>query len=1261
MADIVYPTGCRPLVEDLGTDELIRRLKTLANVLQTMDQDDKLYQQYIPLALHLLDDFFMQHTSRDVQLLIACCVADVLRVYAPEAPYKEQDQIKTIFKFFIKQLHGLKDPRDPSFKRYFYLLENLAFVKSFNMCFELEDCQEIFQELFSTIFKIVNDQHSAKVTNFFLDVLSPLITEADNLSVELLDLILINIVEPYKSNNKYACHLTQQLLTKTGDALESTIKMFFNRALVMDKPNTKLSITNKIYDIIYELNRTNGDLLTSVLPQLENKLLSTDDAERLKATTLLARMFSEKESQLSKKYQNLLKIFFGRFCDITEPVRVKCVQSSMHFLLNHPHLQGDITEKLRLRNHDLDENVRHEVVMAIVETAKRDFKLVLEAPDLLEIVRERTLDKKYKIRRDAMNGLAYIYKRAICEPNDISAELKKSVDWIKNKILHGYYKVGLEDRLLVERLLITCLVPYKLPPEERMKKLYHLLADLDANATKAFVELQKNQMKTRNTVSDWIKLHHSKEFTPRVLSQLSAKQATIAKFVKRCNNLIVSYTTICFEYLCRLLPDPLKAAEYLTQFSNNLRKDAQLLRCINIVLKRDVSCRECADTMGVLLKKLGAHVQSNLYYNTVKMLIERVASVMVDKESIGVLIGLIEQCIQGGSMCEEIGISRQEAGERGLKLLSVSCFLRVNQTVLMIQLYPFLQMLSYVFSAHFFTDSSLRHLIALLSYEHDYVAPLVLKSLTHLGRYQPLIDDAVPAILNELAPVCRDFALIGTPKQAKHAVRCIFVNSQSSTATDGTTSGSGSASTTTQTVHPIFHEIIETLRIKLTPNCEHQRTKIVTLGHIAYNMPQAFLTPIKNMIARRIVKELLIQEVPQQRDYDLPEDGDWCAQEDLPPDTLCKLDALKTMARWLLGLRTDEHAAQKTFRMLAAFVNQRGDLLGQNRLCGAEKSWLRLGAACAMLKVCEQKGVGDQYSAEQFLQLSQMMVDPVPEVREIFSRKLHKGLSRSLPRNCLPLDFMGLYVLAGLETERKLQDLVRHYTEADVNKRREYLKTVAMTSPDSSTDSQSQHIQPDYMLAFAIPVLVNDPRFTNHEDNVQLRKMEKCLRFVLEPLMAKRESFVYGFYKQLLQLIKHREFSQGSDKTDNYRMWALCDLSMHIIDTKFSSFDGNATFSMPLALPEMYYKQPAVANFQNNDIYIPLDVYTLGAKSSSKATATSMTTSRTVAPPKRPAEPSITDDDEDPQENNLFDNIRAADTTEPMAKRTRAGATSAKS
>lgn len=50
------------------------------------------------------------------------------------------------------------------------------------------------------------------------------------------------------------------------------------------------------------------------------------------------------------------------------------------------------------------------------------------------------------------------------------------------------------NRLLVERLMNTSLVPYTLPPEERMKKLYHLVGTIDDHATKAFVELQKSQL-----------------------------------------------------------------------------------------------------------------------------------------------------------------------------------------------------------------------------------------------------------------------------------------------------------------------------------------------------------------------------------------------------------------------------------------------------------------------------------------------------------------------------------------------------------------------------------------------------------------------------------------------------------------------------------------------------------------------------------------------------------------------------------------------
>lgn len=73
--------------------------------------------------------------------------------------------------------------------------------------------------------------------------------------------------------------------------------------------------------------------------------------------------------------------------------------------------------------------------------------------------------------------------------------------------------------------------------------------------------------------------------------------------------------------------------------------------------------------------------------------------------------------------------------------------------------------------------------------------------------------------------------------------------------------------------------------------------------------------------------------------------------------------------------------------------------------------------------------------------------------------------------------------------------------------------------PDISTE-QRLHILPDFILAFALPILVHDPQFTDHEDRVQLKHIEKCLRFILEPLMAKSETFSYSFYKNLIEMMK---------------------------------------------------------------------------------------------------------------------------------------------
>ena len=81
--------------------------------------------------------------------------------------------------------------------------------------------------------------------------------------------------------------------------------------------------------------------------------------------------------------------------------------------------------------------------------------------------------------------------------------------------LLGYFMPGMEDRLQVERLINTCLVPFKLEPRDRMKKLLMLFGTIDENACKAFVEVHKNQLVVRKAVSEMVALHRAEKTDKR--------------------------------------------------------------------------------------------------------------------------------------------------------------------------------------------------------------------------------------------------------------------------------------------------------------------------------------------------------------------------------------------------------------------------------------------------------------------------------------------------------------------------------------------------------------------------------------------------------------------------------------------------------------------------------------------------------------------------------------------------------------------------
>ena len=84
--------------------------------------------------------------------------------------------------------------------------------------------------------------------------------------------------------------------------------------------------------------------------------------------------------------------------------------------------------------------------------------------------------------------------------------------------------------------------------------------------------------------------------------------------------------------LSKFLPEPMKAQEFLKKMSIQLGTDNVLLTSFEKVVDPDVSCKECQLHVNQILKKMGSPIMTNLYYGTVKQILERVSSVMIDTE-----------------------------------------------------------------------------------------------------------------------------------------------------------------------------------------------------------------------------------------------------------------------------------------------------------------------------------------------------------------------------------------------------------------------------------------------------------------------------------------------------------------------------------------------------------------------------------------------------------------------------------------------------
>lgn len=183
------------LGKSLTTDALQKKLKALHTELAEMDQENVDVNSLSSVRKELIGTSILLHKDRGVKAYAACCLADLLRLYAPDAPYT-QAELRDIFQFFFRQLNqGLKGPDSPYYNEYFHLLESLSTVKSVVLVCDLPNADELMAEMFRTFFAMVRLDLAKKIELFMSDILTALLDECQSLPNEVLEILMAQYMD----------------------------------------------------------------------------------------------------------------------------------------------------------------------------------------------------------------------------------------------------------------------------------------------------------------------------------------------------------------------------------------------------------------------------------------------------------------------------------------------------------------------------------------------------------------------------------------------------------------------------------------------------------------------------------------------------------------------------------------------------------------------------------------------------------------------------------------------------------------------------------------------------------------------------------------------------------------------------------------------------------------------------------------------------------------------------------------------------------
>ncbi|KAM0284380.1 hypothetical protein ACHAQH_001956 [Verticillium albo-atrum] len=325
----------------IAVSVLLKRLEKLSEELGRLEQDHVDLESLSDVCEALGQRNLLAHKDQGVRAYTASCIADVLQLSAPNAPFTP-DQLQMFFDLVIKDVFKeLGDQSHPYHKQHKYVLASLNDTQSILLINDIDGADTLLQRMFTSFFDTastatLDDGVSKDNARRMSEMLITLIEESSGISPKIIELIMAQFLRaappgganprPERDNSSQSTLLlkteplayvmAKEICMQCSEKMVHYVSQYFSDVIIDasrfaaksnghrhgddhdddDAPRgpTDLEVKElrKAHLLIKELWRAAPSVLQNVIPQVEAEL-SADNVElRQIATETLGDMIS---------------------------------------------------------------------------------------------------------------------------------------------------------------------------------------------------------------------------------------------------------------------------------------------------------------------------------------------------------------------------------------------------------------------------------------------------------------------------------------------------------------------------------------------------------------------------------------------------------------------------------------------------------------------------------------------------------------------------------------------------------------------------------------------------------------------------------------------------------------------------------------------------------------------------------------------------------------------------------------------------------